>query len=452
MKEAAEIAGVSRERIRQVQKSLEETLQKVTYVPALDRAIETLDQAADTFEQDASFLLRREEIVLDSFLPAGVVSAAKMLNRACRFEVGSDKISVRLPGDTKAKIFKQALKSLVNVNHIASVLELQQRAHDIEGIEPSIEIIKAFLDRHPSVVWLDDDHSWFWVRQGEGRNRITGQICKMLAVAGALPFETLREGLLRHHRTQNTILPRKILIGLCRAAGFRVHEGLVSANERIEIGEVLGEIERTMVDVLKNHGGIMHVAGLEDDCLKRGINRHSFWVYLTYSPVLERIAPSVYAFRGARIDPAEVAHLSDKDEPTEPAFQDDGWTKDGAIWLGYRAKRNIISSGVVSVPARVRAMLGNQKSELFTVDGASVGTFVVNNTGNAWGLTPFISRRGVEEGDSLIISLDTELGIAVVQAGSKDLLLTYEDSNGWGPRYFLDKATQPFADGIPDEG
>ena len=290
----------------------------------------------------------------------------------------------------------------------------------------------------------------FWVRQGEGRNRITGQIRKMLAVAGSLPLETLREGLLRHYRTQSTILPRKILIGLCRAAGFQVYDGLVSTSERIEPSEVLGEIETTMVDVLKSHGGVVHGTDLEGECLEQGINRHSFWVYATYSPVLERIAPSVYAFRGAEIDPAEVAHLSDKDVPTEPAFQDDGWTKDGAIWLGYRAKRSIISSGVVSVPARVRSMVGNQKLELFTVDGASVGTFVVNNTGNAWGLTPFISRRGVEEGDSLIIALDTDLRVAVVQAGSKDLLLTYKDSDGWGPRHFLDKATQPFVDEPPN--
>lgn len=451
LEEAAKVARVTRERVRQVQKRLEERLNIVTYLPALDRAIEALDQAAETFEQDAASLLRREGIVYDSFLPAGVVSAAKMLNRPYRFEIGADGISVQLPGDTKAKAFKQALKSLSNVNHIASVLELQQRVHEVEAVEPPLETIKAFLGRHPNVVWLDDDHSWFWVRQGEGRNRITGQIRKMLSVAGALPFETLREGLLRHHRTQNTILPRKILIGLCRAAGFQVHDDLVSPSERIEPSEILGEIETTMVDVLKSHGGIMHGSDLESECLKRGINRHSFWVYVTYSPVLERIAPSVYAFRGAEIDPIEVAHLSDKDVSTEPAFQDDGWTKDGAIWLGYRAKRNIISSGVVSVPARVRRMLGSQKLELFTIDGASVGTLVINDTGNAWGLTPFINRRGVEEGDSLIITLDTELGVAIVQAGSKDLLLIYRDSGGWGPRHFLDKVTQPFVDEPSDE-
>ncbi len=451
LEEAGEVAGVTRERVRQIQKRLEEALKTVTYVPALDRAIAALDRAADTFEPDAASLLRREGITFDSFLPAGVVSAAKMLDRPYRFEVGPDKISVQLPGDTKTRIFQRVLRSLSNVNHIASVLELQARIFEAEGEEPSLESVIAFLERHPNVVWLDNDHSWFWVRQGEGRNRVVGQIRKMLAVAGSLPLETLREGVLRYHRTRNTVLPRSVLIGLCRAAGFQVRDRLVSTSERIEVGKVLGGIETAIVDVLKSHGGITHSADLEEECLKRGVNRHSFWVYITYSPVLERVAPSVYVLRGAEIDPAEVAYLTGKDLPTEPTLQDDGWTKDGAIWLGYRAKRNILSSGVVSVPAGVRSMLGERRLELFAVDGTSVGTFVVNSTGNAWGLTPFIGRRGVEIGDTLIITLDTELGVAVVQAGSKDLLLTYQDGDGWGPRHFLEEATQALNDDLLDE-
>ena len=141
LEEAAKIAGVTRERVRQIQKRLKEELSAVTYLPALDRAIATLDQAAETFEQDAALLLRREGVVYDSFLPAGVVSAAEMLNRSYRFEIGSDKTSVQLPSDTKAKSFKQALLSLSNVNHIASVLELQQRVYEIEAVEPSLESI-----------------------------------------------------------------------------------------------------------------------------------------------------------------------------------------------------------------------------------------------------------------------------------------------------------------------
>jgi hypothetical protein len=451
LEEAGEVVGVTRERVRQIQTRLEDALKPVAYVPALDRAIETLDRAADTFEPDAASLLRREGITFDNFLPAGVVSAAKMLGRPYRFKVGPDKISVQLPGDTKTKIFQRALRSLSDMNHVASVLELQARILEAEGEEPPLETVRAFVERHPNVAWLDDNHSWFWVRQGEGRNRVVGQIRKMLAVAGSLPLESLREGTLRHHRTKNTVLPRSVFEGLCRAAGLQVRDGAVSASKPIRVSKVLGRIETTMVDVLTSHGGVMRSTDLEDQCLKRGVNRHSFWVYLIYSPVLERVAPSVYALRGAKIDPVEVAHLAGKDVPTEPALQDDGWTKDGAIWLGYRVKRNILSSGVVAVRAGVRNMIGERRLELYAVDGASVGTLVVSTTGNAWGLTPFIGRRGVEVGDGLIIALDTDLGVAVVQAGSKDLLLTYQDGDGWGPRHFLEEATQPLDDEPPDE-
>lgn len=451
LEEAGEVAGVTRERVRQIQLRLEDALKPVTYVPALDRAIEALDRAADTFEPDAASLLRREGITFDSFLPTGVISAAKLLSRPYRFEVGPGKISVQLAGDTKTKIFQRVLKSLSDVNHIASVLELHARIFEAEGEEPLLETVRAFVERHPNVAWLNDDHSWFWVRQGEGRNRVVRQISKMLTVAGSLPLESLREGILRNHRTRSAVLPRSVLEGLCRAAGFKVHDGMVSISEPKSTDKIPAGIERTMVDVLKSHGGIMHGRDLEDECLKRGVNRHSFWVYLIYSPLLERLAPSVYVLRGAKIDPAEVAHLADKDVLTEPALQDDGWTKDDAIWLGYRVKRNIRASGVVSVPGRVRNMIGDQRLELFTVDGASVGTFVVSSTGNAWGLTPFIGRRGVEVGDALIIALDTELGVAVVQAGSKDLLLTYQGGAGWGPRHFLEEATQPLNDELLDE-
>ncbi len=446
LEEAAEVAGVTRERVRQIQKRLEEELKAVTYVPALDRAIEALDRSAETFEVDAASMLRREGITFDSFLPAGVISAAELLGRSYRFEVGVDKISVQLPGDTKAKAFNSAVRSLSNINHVASVLELQARIYDREGEEPPLETVGAYLKRNPHVVWLDDDQSWFWVRQGKGRNRVVRQVQKMLAVMGTLPLETLREGALRNHRTRGTSLPRRVFEGLCRAAGFRVHAGVVSASEHIEVAEVLGNIEATMVDVLRNHGNIVNRADLEDECISRGVNRHSFWVYLSYSPLLERVAPSVYALRGATVDPAEVAHLVGKDRPRESALQDHGWTQDGAIWLGYRVTKNVLSSEVVSVPAAVRNMIGERRLELFTADGASVGTFVVGKTGNAWGLGRFILRRGVEESDALIIAIDTDLEVAIVQAGGEDLLVAHQDGDGWGPRHFLDEVTKPLDD------
>lgn len=40
--------------------------------------------------------------------------------------------------------------------------------------------------------------------------------------------------------------------------------------------------------------------------------------------------------------------------------------------------------------------------------------------------------------------LDTELEVAIAQSGTEDLVASYQDGKGWGPRHYLEKATQPF--------
>lgn len=180
------------------------------------------------------------------------------------------------------------------------------------------------------------DRSWFWVRQAEGRNHYVGMIRKMLAVGGKIPLETLRDGILRHHRTRGTSLPRHVFEGLCRAAGFRIADGMVSASEPIDPGKVLGGVETTLVDILRNYRGAMNAADRRDECLRLGLNRHSHSAYVSWSPLLGRVAPSVYALRGTAVDPAAVAYLSGRSKPSEPSLQDHGWTKDRAIWLAYK--------------------------------------------------------------------------------------------------------------------
>jgi hypothetical protein len=106
------------------------------------------------------------------------------------------------------------------------------------------------------VVWLDEGHNWFWVRQAEGCNRIVGQISKMLVVAGMVPLETLRAGILRYHRTRSTNLPRRVFEELCRAAGSHISNGVVSASEREDVGEALGETEATLANLLRSHGDV----------------------------------------------------------------------------------------------------------------------------------------------------------------------------------------------------
>lgn len=445
LQEAGDLAGVSRERVRQLEGRLKKQLETVNYVPQVDRAIAVLNEAAARLEPQAADVLFRSGISRKLFHPHGVLTAAEYLDRPTDFVISPDGGGVQMRGDTLLQPLTIAFRSLTDVNHVASVAELEARAREL-GLNDQLtsDVVRSFVDRMEAAVWLDTEHNWFW----DGRDTsLYSSAVKILAVTGSVRLETLRTGVLRNFRTKNTSLPRSAFSGLCRAFGFQVEsDGTVQSAIPLSPEEILGSIEYAIFKVLSQNDFVMRGTDLRNECVAAGVNRSSFFVYLSYSPILERLATGVYALRGKRIDPSQVSYLAGSLPSSEPARRDHGWTKDGALWLGYEVSLNIYDSGVVFIPSGVRSMLGEQKLELFTVEGIRVGTFVISNTGNAWGLTPFINRRGVEIGDHLVVTIDTDLQLAVVMSGSHELVEAYTDGDGWGPKHYLETATDPSRD------
>jgi hypothetical protein len=442
LEEAGKKLGVSRERVRQIEKKVTQELHSDTFFPSLDRAVETLEQLANTMEPNAATVLSDRGITEHPFLPQGVVNAAKVLGRPLRFEVSNDRRMVQLPGDDQLLPFRLALKSMANVNYIAPVAEFEARITDISGSTVGESQVRSFLDRYDNVVWLNSERTWFWLQQKEGRNRYINAIKKILSVTNGIGLETLRDGVLRHHRTRRMSLPRNIFEALCRAAGLQNHSGIISHPGSLEVSEELAPIEQLFVKVLRRSDNVASTAELRDGCLSLGVNRHSFFVYLTYSPIIERLSQGVYGLRGAPIDPSRVAHILGSLATAPRALQDHGWTGDGAVWLGYTVTPSVFDTAVVSVPAAVHKSLGDRRFELFTSDASAIGNLTIRKA-SCWGFGPFINRRGVDIGDTIIIAIDTDLEVAVIQSGSSELLAAYQDGDGWGPKRVLDNATAP---------
>ena len=443
LQEAGDLGGVTRERIRQLTKKLEKWLDAVDYLPSLDRAIEVLSDAARRLEADSSDLLVSEGITTKPFLPKGVETAAKLIGRDFPLRIGRDGRSVSLPADDRiTKVLAEAFRSLNDVNHVAHVEELQSRASDAGDGLPEMDVVAGFLERQ-EVVWLDDDRQWFWSPQAEGRNRYLNLIRKILSVSDPIAAETLREGVFRYHRTHNTSLPRRVFESLCLSAGFEVQDGEVSSPNNLAPKNELGGTELIFLDVLSEHGGALDLYELRRLCFERGMSRPAFQLYLIYTPILERLAPAVYALRGRSVDPAQVAVLSDKAPSYPKSLQDHGWTRDKAYWLSYRVTEPILHSNVLAVPAAVKRLTGERRLDLVSLDGTDMGEFVVGPESNAWGIGRFIRTRGVDIGDVIVVSMDLEMDIAMIQSGSRDLLVTFSSGDGWGPRRFLEELTSP---------
>jgi hypothetical protein len=153
---------------------------------------------------------------------------------------------------------------------------------------------------------------------------------------------------------------------------------------------------------------------LDEICVGYGVKRSTFYVYLGYSPIIERYAPGVYGLRGAVVPPGLIEELA-PEQRRGNVLLDHGWTSEGKIWIKYSLSDAMISSGVFSVPSAMKRFL-DAEFVLKAADGVPMGALVVRSNG-AWGLSPFFRRRGGEAGDPMTIVFDLSSREAVVSIG-----------------------------------
>lgn len=284
--------------------------------------------------------------------------------------------------------------------------------------------VRQVVTNMKGFAWLDEPAGWFWLRS-LSKNRLLSRMRKILAVAQEIEVAELRAGIARHYHMKGFAPPKRVLLELCRQLpGCRVNGTVIIADPPIDWRPLLRETERTMVTVLKEHGPIMQRAMFEELCLARGMKRSTFYVYLDYSPVIERFGYGVCGIRGAQAAPGLIEALIPKHRFTTVRV-DHGWTGQGRVWIGYRVSRAMAANGVFSVPPGFKKHLHGDFS-LRAADGSGLGTLVIDGS-TGWGIGPFFRRRGGEPGDVLVILFDLSTRVASVEIGDEDLLDKFHD-------------------------
>ena len=137
-----------------------------------------------------------------------------------------------------------------------------------------------------------------------GRNSLLTQIDKVLSVATRIPVSELRVGVSRNHRREGFAPPQRVLLALCRRLpGCRLRK-----TSSLLIRPAIGKRHLLTLNApwpvfLKEHGPVLERQRLEDLCTARGLKRDTFYIHLTYSPVIERFAQGVYGLRGSPVPP-----------------------------------------------------------------------------------------------------------------------------------------------------
>jgi len=438
LEEAGNMVGVSRERMRQLQKRTTDRLpQHAVYMPSLDEALELVRDQAPLDLEDASKLLRDSGLTSTEFGPESLLSAAVACGRTAPFEIE------RIRG--RARIVTTAHQAyagtLVSIAHRqagasgASNIEEVLAEASAGGLDLDADTVREVLTSYSDLEFLEDD--WFWYPKGKlERNRLRNVTRKMLAVASPIHVSVLREGVWREYRYRGArglgtwpliVPPRSVMRRF-----FEVHpeftinqEGLVSPTKPLDYRLELMATEQVFVDVLRSSPAcVLDRASCARGCMERGMNQNTFSVYLTYSPVIAHLGTDIWSLRGVQVDPSavEAVRKANAARPRERRVIDHGWTEDGGLWVAVRLPSLFGRGFVFGMPGAIKRLVAGREFPASDDKGTPSGTVRVSEDGTSHGYGPFLSRRGADEADILLVEFNLAAGTSVLRLGDEELL------------------------------
>ncbi len=168
--------------------------------------------------------------------------------------------------------------------------------------------IRRLLSNFDEIRWLDDDRSWL-MSTAVSRNRLVNVTSGIFSVIPSLDMDALCASLQRPRRIM-LVPPAEVLGVFLEATGVaRVTDGRATALPGAAESE-LGLNDTAFVKALRELGSPVTREKLEEYCVERlGVNVRSFYVNLSYSPLVVKVAPGVFSLLGDRVDPARVERL-----------------------------------------------------------------------------------------------------------------------------------------------
>ena len=419
--------GLSRERVRQVcVRAVRQHRGARIFAPALDRALafiaKRLPGRLETLQTDfdASGLT-------SCGLPlAAILQAAGFLGRDPQFaivRVDCCQFVVRPQWAGLTRAIVQAARHRLQNLGIATLAEMVAEVNRRRGAgKADAELVAATLPALADFRWLDAKHTWFRL-DSLPQYGLCNLILKALAVANPIEISQLRAAALRSRRFRRRVPPQSVLLEFCRhMSGVSVGVNRVTADPPPDWCAVLGSVEQILVAALREHGPIMDRAALEEECLRRGVNRFSFNATVMSSPILVPHGGSVYGLLGGKVSRKMLdAAASRRATSAVPrVLCECGQTREGHVYVVYRLSRAAISGGVLTLPASVRGQ-GQGRFALLADDGRKLCTLVSKN-GCIWGLGPTLRQRQADPGDYLVIVLDSATHEARLRIGDRSIV------------------------------
>jgi hypothetical protein len=437
LEEAGRLAGITRERVRQLIKRIESLMpDHPVYMPALDGAINILVARAPIHAAQAAQLLVTLGISSQPFSPVSILEAAKGCGREVPFRIQEHRGRLIVVTDSHG----QHANTVLAIAHRQAIASGATNTAEVaaealsDGIAITEEQIREIFRIFPDVQFLEDH--WFWYPNGrKGWNPIRRYARKMLSVVSPISVSAIREGLRREYRFRSSQKPRKWDLLVPPRSVLRQ---FFSAHQEFKIDELdqvtpvmpldyrieLSATEQVLTDVIRSSPTcVLDRSSYALRCIDRGMNPHTFSVYLTYSAVTAHVSTDIWTLRGLQVDPAAVEALraSNAEQPRGKRVLDYGWTPGGRLWVGVRLPdlRSVASFSFL-MPSAMRRLVADGEFSAFSESGLPSGRIRVTEDGQSWGYGRFLARSGADEGDILIVEFDLGERTALLRLGDDE--------------------------------
>jgi hypothetical protein len=439
LEEAGHIAGITRERVRQLLKRIENRMpDHPVHMPALDGAINLLVSQAPINAEQAAQLLVTMGISSKPFSPMSILEAAKGCRRAVPLGIQEHRgrlMVVTTPHGAHTNTILSIAQRQAIASGATNTAEVAAEALS-GGISITEQRIHEILNIFPDVQFLEDN--WFWYPNGRnGWNPIRRYTRKMLSVVSPISITAIREGLRREYRYRSSQKPRKWDLIIPPRAVLRKFFTVHPEFEIDELDQVtpvglldyrmeLPATEQILVDVIRSSPAcVLDRSSYAVRCIHRGMNQHTFSVYLTYSAIIAHLGTDIWTLRGLQVDPAAVEALrtANAEHSREKRVLDYGWTPEGCLWVAVRLPDlKSRTAFIFLMPSSIRRLVADGEFPAFSESGIPSGRIRVKEDGQSWGYGPFLTRTGADEDDIFIAEFDLAERTAILRLGDDEVL------------------------------
>jgi RNA polymerase alpha subunit/sigma-70-like protein len=418
LEEIGQAFSLTRERVRQLgERAKCRAVLKWRPMPRLKAAIEAIREVGPLSAAALSIKLEELRITRGPFHPDAIIEAAQFLGIKPGFSKFTAGGSTYYGLKRHRQSAEQVIAALRRETSSGGCTSIQRLALLVGLSLDDVCYVRQLLGSLSETVWLDQDHTWVMSSRAT-RNRLINHAQKVFCATSTISLSDLRSSLSRALRI-TYVPPSEVLAALIERNGLARREGDAMVCIRSMEEQRLGVNDSALLKTFRAYGSPLSREALERGCVDElGINPTSFYMHLSYSPIVTKLTTGVYALVGTHVAIGEVERIrSEYRAGRAPA--EHGWNEAGELWCLLPIDRMFAHSGARTLSQYV-AGLTVGLWDCIDRGGLSIGTVTVNGS-FVTGLQDAIVVLAAEAGDSMLLSFNLFSRQLTVAIGGAEL-------------------------------